>query len=33
MLIKKPSDVHASEITDEKDYVDRRKFLEKVGEL
>ena len=31
MLIRKPSDIRASEITDENDYVDRRKFLEKVG--
>ncbi|HET7551587.1 MAG TPA: protein-methionine-sulfoxide reductase catalytic subunit MsrP [Gemmatimonadaceae bacterium] len=31
MLIRKPSDVRASDITDEKDYVGRRKFLEKVG--
>src|SRR5690349_19035296 len=33
MLIRKPSDVRASDITDEKDYVGRRKFLEKVGGL
>jgi sulfoxide reductase catalytic subunit YedY len=31
MLIRKGKDVHASEITDEKDYLDRRKFLGKVG--
>jgi sulfoxide reductase catalytic subunit YedY len=31
MLIRKASDVRTSEITDEKDYLDRRKFLGKVG--
>jgi sulfoxide reductase catalytic subunit YedY len=31
MLIRKASDVGTSEITDEKDYLDRRKFLGKVG--
>ncbi len=31
MLIRKASDVRASEITDEKDYLSRRKFLGKVG--
>ncbi len=31
MLIRKPNDIRASEITDEKDYVDRRKFLGRIG--
>ena len=31
MLIRKPDDIRASEITDEKDYVDRRKFLGRIG--
>ena len=31
MLIKKPDDVRSSEITDEKHYVDRRKFIVAAG--
>ena len=31
MLIRKPNDIRASEITDERDYVDRRKFLGRIG--
>jgi sulfoxide reductase catalytic subunit YedY len=33
MLIKKPTDIKSSEITDEKTYLDRRKFLGVVGGL
>jgi len=31
MLIKKPSDIRSSEITDEKVYVNRREFMKKAG--
>ena len=33
MLIRKPSDIPSSEITDEKAYVNRREFMRKAGEL
>jgi sulfoxide reductase catalytic subunit YedY len=33
MLIRKPSDIPSSEITDEKLYVNRREFMRKAGEI
>ena len=33
MLIRKPSDIPSSEITDEKAYVNRREFMRKAGEI